>query len=47
IDPFRKRCLLEGLDAIALTLQYEADITSYENRRKQEAPWLFQDLVNP
>jgi 3-isopropylmalate/(R)-2-methylmalate dehydratase small subunit len=47
IDPFRKRCLMEGLDAIALTLQYESDIAAYENRRQQEAPWLFQDLVKP
>ena len=41
IDPFRKDCLLNGLDEIGLTLQHEADITAYEERRKQEAPWLF------
>lgn len=29
-DPFRKNCLLNGLDDIALTLQHEADITAYE-----------------
>lgn len=45
IDSFRKQCLLEGLDAIGLTLQHEADIATYENRRKHEAPWLFQDLL--
>lgn len=44
IDPFRKDCLLKGLDEIGLTLQHEADITAYEQRRKQEAPWLFPDL---
>ena len=44
IDPFRKDCLYRGLDAIGLTLQYEATITSYETRRKIEAPWLFTDL---
>jgi 3-isopropylmalate/(R)-2-methylmalate dehydratase small subunit len=45
IDPFRKECLLKGLDEIGLTLQHEAAITAYEQRRKQEAPWLFPDLV--
>ncbi|MGH7962298.1 MAG: 3-isopropylmalate dehydratase small subunit, partial [Candidatus Binatia bacterium] len=44
IDPFRKECLLKGLDDIGLTLQHEAEITAYEQRRKQDAPWLFLDL---
>ncbi len=44
IDPFRKDCLYRGLDAIGLTLQYEAAITAYEQRRKQDAPWLFTDV---
>lgn len=44
VDPFRKHCLLNGLDEIGLTLQHEAEITAYEQRRKQEAPWLFADL---
>ncbi len=44
IDPFRKTCLLEGLDAIELTLKRESAITAYERRRKAEAPWLFCDL---
>lgn len=42
INPFRKECLLEGLDDIAWTLRYREDIESYEARRRQEAPWLFQ-----
>lgn len=42
INPFRKDCLLEGLDDIGWTLQYRADIQNYEERRRQEAPWLFQ-----
>ena len=41
IDPFRRECLLEGMDDIALTLQYSDDIRAYEERRKAEAPWLF------
>ena len=47
IDPFRKNCLLQGLDAIGLTLQREATITEYERKRKLDAPWLFQDLISP
>jgi 3-isopropylmalate/(R)-2-methylmalate dehydratase small subunit len=41
VDPFRKHCLLNGLDDIGLTLQHVDDIRAYEARRKQEAPWLF------
>jgi 3-isopropylmalate/(R)-2-methylmalate dehydratase small subunit len=44
VDPFRKDCLLKGLDEIGLTLEHEKDITAYEQRRKQEVPWLFPDL---
>lgn len=43
IDPFRKRCLLEGLDEIGLTLQYKEDIAAYETRRRAQAPWLFEE----
>jgi 3-isopropylmalate/(R)-2-methylmalate dehydratase small subunit len=45
VDAFRKHCLLNGLDEIGLTLEHEAEITAYEQRRKQEAPWLFSDLL--
>lgn len=41
IDPFKKHCLLNGLDDIDLTLQYTDDIEQYEKMRKQQAPWLF------
>jgi len=41
IDPFRKSCLLSGLDTIALTLEYEGDIAAYEEKRKTTVPWLF------
>ncbi|MEJ2644170.1 MAG: 3-isopropylmalate dehydratase small subunit [Gammaproteobacteria bacterium] len=41
VDAFRKHCLLNGLDDIALTLQHADDISSYEERRRREAPWLF------
>ncbi|MGA7799873.1 MAG: 3-isopropylmalate dehydratase small subunit [Gammaproteobacteria bacterium] len=41
VDAFRKHCLLNGLDDIALTLQHAGDIRTYEDRRRREAPWLF------
>ncbi|MES9853198.1 MAG: 3-isopropylmalate dehydratase small subunit [Candidatus Thiodiazotropha sp. L084R] len=41
VDPFRKHCLLNGLDDIGLTLQHVDLIKAYEARRKSEAPWLF------
>ncbi len=41
IDPFRKHCLVEGLDEIDLTLQHADEIRAYEERRRREAPWLF------
>ena len=40
IDPFRKRCLLEGLDDIGLTMKKESRITAYEDRHEHESPWL-------
>ncbi len=43
VDPFRKQCLLEGLDDIGLTLRHTDDIKAYEARRRREAPWLFQE----
>ncbi|MFG1400971.1 3-isopropylmalate dehydratase small subunit [Xanthobacter sediminis] len=40
IDPFRKRCLLEGLDDIGLTLEKAPAIASYETAKAVEQPWL-------
>ena len=40
VDAHRKRCLLEGLDDIGLTLQKSAKIDSFEATRKQSQPWL-------
>jgi len=45
IDDFRKQCLLAGLDEIGLTLQKTAEIRSYEQRRRAQAPWLFSDVA--
>jgi 3-isopropylmalate/(R)-2-methylmalate dehydratase small subunit len=40
IDPFRKHCLLNGLDDVGLTLQREKAIDSFEAKRKAATPWL-------
>jgi 3-isopropylmalate/(R)-2-methylmalate dehydratase small subunit len=39
IDPFRKRCLLEGLDNIGLTMQEEKKIDSFEKQASAARPW--------
>ena len=39
VDPFRKHCLLNGLDDIGLTLEKEAAITAYESKAALERPW--------
>ena len=41
LDPFRKKCLLEGLDDIALTLQKSAEIVEFEGGQKKATPWLY------
>ncbi|QZD87598.1 3-isopropylmalate dehydratase small subunit [Qipengyuania psychrotolerans] len=40
IDPFRKLCLLEGLDEIGLTLKRDEAITTHEEQRAGSLPWL-------
>ncbi|MBO0733127.1 MAG: 3-isopropylmalate dehydratase small subunit, partial [Methylocapsa sp.] len=40
IDPFRKHCLLHGLDDIGLSLQKAASIEAYEAKAAAEHPWL-------
>ena len=45
VDPFRKHCLLEGLDDIGLTLQDADAIKEYEKQRRAEAPWLFDAIT--
>jgi 3-isopropylmalate/(R)-2-methylmalate dehydratase small subunit len=41
IDGFRKQALLKGLDNIGWTLSHSDEIAAYEERRRQDAPWLF------
>ena len=40
IDPFKKKCLLNGLDDIALSLEKSDKISSYEDKIKKNKPWL-------
>ena len=41
VDAFRRHCLLEGLDDIGLTLQSADAIRSYEQKLREQSPWLF------
>ena len=43
IDQFKKKCLIEGLDDIALSLEKSDKIISYENKIKTTKPWIFSD----
>ena len=40
VDPFRKDCLINGLDDIGLTMQHDADISAFEQMRTEKYPWL-------
>ena len=40
VDPFKKHCLLEGLDDIGLSLEKAPAIDSYEAKMAQERPWV-------
>ncbi|QBZ82823.1 3-isopropylmalate dehydratase small subunit 1 [Hydrogenovibrio crunogenus] len=42
VDPFRRHCLLNGLDDIGLTLQHEDEIKSFEAKHKAASPWLYR-----
>jgi 3-isopropylmalate/(R)-2-methylmalate dehydratase small subunit len=41
VDDFRRYCLLNGLDAIGLTLQYVEEIETFETQRQKSTPWAF------
>ena len=43
IDAFKKKCLLEGLDDIALSLEKSEKIVSFETELKNKKPWIFSD----
>ena len=43
IDPFKKKCLIEGLDDIALSLEKSSHISDFEKKLKSSKPWIFND----
>ena len=43
IDPFKKKCLLEGLDDIALSLEKSQKMDVFEKKLKEQKPWIFND----
>ena len=43
IDPFKKKCLLEGLDDIALSLEKSQQMDAFEKSLKEKKPWIFND----
>ena len=43
LDPFKKKCLIEGLDDISLSLEKSEKISAYENKLKVNKPWIFND----
>ena len=44
VEPFRKHCLINGLDDIGLTLVHADKIKAYEAKRLADKPWLGTDL---
>ena len=43
LDQFKKKCLIEGLDDIGLTLQKKTKIEIFEKDLKSSKPWIFND----
>jgi 3-isopropylmalate/(R)-2-methylmalate dehydratase small subunit len=43
IDPFKKKCLLEGIDDIALSLEKSKQMDTFEKKLKENKPWIFND----
>ncbi len=46
VEPFRKHCLLNGLDDIGLTLQHAEAIRAFETKRLTDQPWLGRELLH-
>lgn len=45
VDPFRRNCLLQGLDDIGITLQREDAIARFESKHRETQPWLFNEVT--
>ncbi|MCW5698458.1 MAG: 3-isopropylmalate dehydratase small subunit [Rhodospirillales bacterium] len=47
VDPFRKHCLLNGLDDIGLTMEKASAIDAFESRQQTDQPWLYRQQDQP
>ena len=45
VDPFRRDCLLKGLDDIGITLEAAEAITAFEQQHSERYPWIFKDIA--
>jgi 3-isopropylmalate dehydratase small subunit len=45
VDPFRKHCLLNGLDDIGLTMQKSRKIDAFEAKQRAAQPWLYREVA--
>jgi 3-isopropylmalate/(R)-2-methylmalate dehydratase small subunit len=45
VDPFRKHCLLNGLDDVGLTMQKSRQIGDFEARQRAAQPWLYREVA--
>ena len=43
LDDFKKKCLLEGLDDIALSMKKISDIDNFEKKLNKKKPWIFNN----
>jgi 3-isopropylmalate/(R)-2-methylmalate dehydratase small subunit len=45
VDPFRKHCLLNGLDDVGLTMQKAPKIDDFEAKQRAGQPWLYREVA--
>ena len=45
IDPVKKKCLIEGLDDIGMTLNKSSSISNFENNQAKKTPWLYRSEI--
>ena len=45
IDPFQKKCILQGLDEIGLSLTHAEEIKAFEDNHRTKSPWIFNQVL--
>ena len=45
IDPFQKKCILQGLDEIGLSLTHEEEIKAFEDNHRTRSPWISNQVL--